>query len=208
MKPLHALLSPAWPGIDSDSTSPVLLLLHGYGSNEHDLAGLVPMLPRGVEWASLRGPMDMGGGAAAWFPLGPDGRTDQTSIEAAAAALWEWVDAHIPSGAPVLPLGFSQGGLMALQMLRTRPERVAATVVLGGFLTAVDYPTDDALRASRPPVFWGRGTADTAIWPFMIERMSAWLPGHSTLTERVYADLGHAVNEVEMADVREFLAGL
>ena len=33
-------------------------------------------------------------------------------------------------------VGFSQGGLMATQLLRTRPGRVAATVVLSGFVQA------------------------------------------------------------------------
>ena len=53
-------------------------------------------------------------------------------------------------------VGFSQGGLMATQLLRTRPGRVAATVVLSGFVQAAPQPADEQLAAERPAVFWGR----------------------------------------------------
>ncbi len=94
---------------------------------------------------------------------------------------------------------------MALQMLRTRPERLAATVVLSGLVSDAEQPADALIAESRPPVFWGRGEADTVIWPAMIERMTAWLPGHATLTERVYPGLAHGISEQEMRDAREFL---
>ena len=206
MSPLRAVLSPAWPGVDSDADSPVVLLLHGYGSNEHDLASLAPALPVGVAWASLRAPLDMDFGGAMWFPLDPPVEPDDIATGAATDAIWAWVDGHVAAKAPVVPLGFSQGGLMALELLRTRPERVAETVVLAGFTTNADRPADAVLTASRPPVFWGRGAADVVVWPEALERLQAWLPRHATLTERVYPGLGHGINDDEMDDVRAFLA--
>jgi phospholipase/carboxylesterase len=83
---------------------------------------------------------------------------------------------------------------------------VAATVVLSGLIARGEQPGDDAMAASRPAVFWGRGTADTMIWPEAIAWTAEWLSGHSTPTARVYAGLGHGVNEDEMRDVRAFLA--
>jgi len=116
------------------------------------------------------------------------------------------------AGAPIVPLGFSQGGLMALQLLRTRPERIAATVVLSGLIPPGEHPGDAALAgasssASRPRVFWGRGDADQVIWPAAIERLAGWLPGHAEATIRVYPSLAHSVSEDEMNDVRAFLDG-
>jgi pimeloyl-ACP methyl ester carboxylesterase len=50
-------------------------------------------------------------------------------------------DLLLRSGRPaVAAVGFSQGGLMATQLLRTRPERVAAIVVLSGFVQAAPPP--------------------------------------------------------------------
>ena len=153
--------------------------------------------------------MDFGG--ATWFPLDLPNEPEQAGIDAATDAIWAWVDANVPAGAPVIPLGFSQGGLMALQLLRTCPERIATTVVLSGLIApgagSADASSfqDDALAKSHPPVFWGRGDADQVIWSAAIERLAAWLPGHADATIRVYPGLAHSVNEDEMNDVRAFL---
>jgi phospholipase/carboxylesterase len=205
MTSLDSIVSPAWPGAASDAATPVVLLLHGYGSNEQDLPSLAPSLPAGTQWASLRAPIEMGFGGAMWFPLNPPAEPDHAAIAAATEAVWAWVHANVPAAAPVVPMGFSQGGLMALELLRTRPERVAATVVLAGFTTNATGPADAVLATARPRVFWGHGTDDWVVWPEAIERMHAWLPEHSTLTERVYAGLAHGINGPEMNDVREFL---
>jgi phospholipase/carboxylesterase len=93
---------------------------------------------------------------------------------------------------------------MATQLLRTRPERVAATVVLSGFVQPAPEPADDRLAAERPAVFWGRGTRDDRITADAVERTSQWLTAHSTLTERVYPGMAHTIGNQEIADVRAF----
>lgn len=200
------MLSSDWPTPASTSDSPVVLLLHGLGSNELDLPSLTEWLPDGMPWASLRAPIEMGLGGTTWFPLDLPNEPEQGGIDAATEDIWSWVDANIPAGTPLVPLGFSQGGLMALQLLRTHPERIAATVVLSGLIARGSQPADEALAESRPRVFWGRGDADAVIWPEAIARLAAWLPEHSTLTARVYAGLTHGVNGEEMDDVRKFLS--
>ena len=213
MGSLRSRLSPGWQGADAPgAASPVVLLLHGLGSNEDDLPSLAAWLPRGMPWASLRAPLEMDFGGATWFPLDLPNEPEQAGIDAATDAIWAWVDANVPVGAPVVPLGFSQGGLMALQLLRTRPERIAATVVLSGLVARGEQPADAALAGlpsaeSRPRVFWGRGDADQVIWPAAIERLAEWLPGHADATIRVYPGLAHSVSEQEMNDVKAFLQG-
>ncbi|WP_062464668.1 alpha/beta hydrolase [Demequina soli] len=202
MAHLRSVLSPVLP----DASSPaVAILLHGYGSHEHDLAGLARWLPAGLPWASLRAPLDTGYGGAAWFPLSPDGAMEQDAIDAAAAAVWAWVDAHLADDARIVPVGFSQGGLMALQLLRTRPERVLAPVVLAGFVPVGPQPADATLADLRPAVFWGRGDADPVIWPDAIDRTRAFLRDHADAETHVYAGLGHSITEEEMEDVGAFL---
>ena len=206
MKLLDAVLSPAWPDPSSDPAAPVVLLLHGLGSNEYDLPSLAPYLPRGLAWAALRAPLEMDHGGASWFPLASPVEPELAGVDAATDAIWAWVDASLPTTTPLVPLGFSQGGLMALQLLRTRPDRTAATVVLSGLIVDGDLPADGALVESRPPVFWGRGDADQVIWPEAIARLGIWLPEHATPTIRIYPGLAHGVNGEEMNDVKAFLA--
>lgn len=198
---LRDLRSPGWP----PNPPIVALFLHGYGADEHDLPGLAPSLGLRVPWASLRGPLGVGNGAA-WFALTTPGNPDPTVVGAATDVVWEWVDAHLGADTLIVPIGFSQGGLMATQLLRTRPERVLAPVVLAGFVLGAPQPGDDFLADNRPAVFWGRGAEDRVIAAPAVSRTDSWLPLHTSLTKRVYPGLGHGIHAAEMVDVRDFLA--
>lgn len=200
---LRDIRSPQW-----GSPNTVALVFHGYGSDEANLAGLIPALDLRLEWASLRAPVELGNGGAAWFTITTPGNPDAAPVAEATDAIWEWVDANVDPASRVIPIGFSQGGLMASQLLRTRPERVLATVILGGFVLGASQPADSFLAADRPPVFWGRGADDRVIADIAIERTAAFLPDHSTLVEKIYPGLGHGISGEEVADVREFLAGV
>ncbi|KGJ72799.1 phospholipase [Cryobacterium roopkundense] len=183
---------------------PLLLILHGYGSHEGDLFSLTPHLPLEPVIAALRAPLPAGGGWA-WFPISDPGNPDDASVEAATAAVLEWLDGLEEQPTSVGLLGFSQGGAMALQLLRQAPDRFSFAVQLSGFVPSAPNAGDAALAESRLPVFWGRGTADPIIVASAIDRTQAWLPGHSTLTERIYEGMAHSVSQTELADVVAFL---
>ncbi|KSU56459.1 alpha/beta hydrolase [Microbacterium enclense] len=185
---------------------PVLLLLHGYGSDEHDLFGLVPSLPPAFVVASVRAPLappwPMPG--ASWYPIeGLDGR-DPDAVTLAARALLSWIQDAVGE-APVGLLGFSQGGAVALQTLRAAPYAVSFAVVLAGYAAGGELPGDIVLAERRPPVFWGRGAADDVIPPALVDATAQWLPVHSELSGRVYPGLTHSISQDELDDVRAFL---
>jgi len=203
--PLLDVRSPGWDA-DATSAAAIPLLLHGFGSNERDLTSLVPALGLESPWASLRAPLQLGNGGAAWFEIVTPGNPDAEPVVEATDAIWAWVDANVDTSVPVIPIGFSQGGLMASQLLRTRPDRVLATVILGGFVLGAPQPGDDDVAASLPPVFWGRGAEDRVIGVPAIERTSAFLPQHSTLVERIYPGLAHGISQAEVVDVSAFIA--
>lgn len=189
-------------------TRAVALLLHGYGSNEADLASLAPDLPAGFAWASLRAPLTLGAGSYSWFPITTPGAPAAGPVELATAAIEEWIAQSVPTETAIVPLGFSQGGLMASQLLRSVPRRVAASVILGGFVLGHPQPGDEMLALERPPVFEGRGTLDGVITAEAVARTDAWLPSHSTVTRRRYDGLGHGISPEELADVVAFLQSL
>jgi phospholipase/carboxylesterase len=147
--PLHGELSADW----APNAPVATVFFHGYGANEVDLAPLGPMLALAMPWASLRAPLRVDPGGYAWFPLFSPTNPDPARVTDAA---WQWIDAHLTPNAKIVCVGFSQGGLMATQLLRTRPGRVAATVLLSGFIQAAPQPADERLAAERPAVFWGR----------------------------------------------------
>jgi Predicted esterase len=201
IEPEHVM----WSTPERERTGrPHLVLLHGYGSNEGDLFQLAPYLPLDLVVASPRAPLPhpMGFGFS-WFPL--DDQINGIGIDGAADALATWFE-HLRGRASWLGvLGFSQGGALALQVLRRHPELVDAVVMLASARDPEPDAGDAELELRRPPVFSGRGTADEVIPEWRFADTADWLPDHSRLTERIYEGLGHSVSEPMLEDVNAFL---
>lgn len=183
---------------------PLLVLMHGYGSHEKDLLGLVPHLPPELVTVSVQAPLPAGMGYA-WVPIVDPGRPDPAATQEAAEAVLRWLDDAVAATTPVALLGFSQGGLMVTHLMRTRPERFFAGVVLSGFIADTAVPGDERLAELAPPVFFGRGDRDPVITDEAFARTSAWLPQHTATTEVVYPGLGHGITAEEIEQVAAFL---
>jgi phospholipase/carboxylesterase len=184
--------------------SPIVVLLHGYGSNMRDLPSLMDFLP-GLPWVSLQAPLDAGNGGFAWAPIRQPGNPLASDVEPATDRIWHWIDANLPSGAPLIVIGFSQGGLMATQLLRTRPERIKATVILAGFTLNGQQPSDAWLSENKPKVIYCRGLNDQVISPDAVVRTEAWLNRCTAPVIKTYAGLGHSIDERVMEDVVDYL---
>lgn len=184
---------------------PLLVLLHGRGSNEHDLFSLAPLFSTRSVVAAVRAPLTMMPGCYSWFGEGATpGLPGRDDADRAVQALLNWLDT-LPTSADLALIGFSQGGAMAIHALRHAPERFTAAVNLAGFVISGDQPADASLETLRPPVFWGRDSADPIIPTSAISATAAWLPGHSSVTTRLYPGIGHSVSRQEIEDVNEFL---
>ena len=183
---------------------PVLLLLHGYGANERDLASLMSFLPE-MPWAALRAPLALSHDAFAWYgmtnPLNPTAE----EVLPATEAIWQWVEQNIHDDSPLVVLGFSQGGLMATQLLRTRPSRLAATVILAGFMYSGEQPADAQLKRDRPKVFYGRGAQDSMITREAVSALNTGLQSHTRAQTKNYEGLGHSIDARVMHDVATYV---
>ena len=201
----------------SGAPRPLLLMLHGYGSHELDLFGLAEYLPSDYVVASVRGLLPAGNGYA-WFPLEYDSASDTllrdaNDVNESARVLLTWLDtleAEVGPVSPIVLLGFSQGGAMGIQLLRHAPERFAAAVILASFVIPDDSPGHDerdvALAGANIPLFWGRDPHDPVIGEELISFTRRWLPEHSDLDARLYANVGHGISMEEIEDVSAFLS--
>lgn len=194
---------------------PMFLCLHGWGSNEDDLAGMMRYVAPYNDYVSLRAPLVLQEagfmpGAYSWFhDAVPSGEDLDRDAYAAATAVDRWVAAHIPAERDVVPIGFSQGGLLAVHLLRVNPERYRAAVSLSGFvapgLVPGAAPADDRLAEREIPVFFGYGERDTVIPKYELHAAAAWLEEHTWLTAKSYRPLDHAVSMDEFADLRQWM---
>jgi phospholipase/carboxylesterase len=184
---------------------PVVVLLHGYGSNERDLPGLAGHLPSANQWVSPRGPLETDFGGFAWFPLAAPGNPRIPDVEGATEQIWSWIDATLPAESPIIAIGFSQGGLMASQLLRTRPDRIAATAIFSGFVLNAPQPGDDVIHETRSAVFYSHGLDDRVIAPDAVERAVAWVGSLPNGSLHSYPGLAHSIDGRVLADLIEFL---
>lgn len=144
-------------GFDQHAAHPLFLCLHGWGSSEEDMADIMRLIAPYNDFVALRGPLTLAParegsldpGNYAWFhdalPIGDDRDYD---AYAAATAVDRWVADNIPADRDVVPLGFSQGGLVAVHLLRINPERYRAVVSLSGFNAPGQVPGTAPRRLS------------------------------------------------------------
>jgi phospholipase/carboxylesterase len=147
----------------------VLLLLHGRGTNEHDLFPLLDMLDPQARLVGItpRAPLSLPPGGSHWYVVREVGFPDPDTFFPTYSALTGWIDA-LPEalGAPARLVlgGFSQGAVMsyAAGLGAGRPSP-AALIALSGFLPAVDGLELDLASRAGLPVAIGHGTFDPVI---------------------------------------------
>lgn len=181
----------------------VVLLLHGLGSNEEDLFSLAPMLPGGVVYASLRGVLACGPGFG-WLAPPPLAEDDLGLLEESAGAVEDWMRSSVP-GRVIGAIGFSQGGVLALQLLRRCAAALDWVVVLSGAPFPADLPGDAALAARDVPALWGHGGQDPLFDDAMNHQVRDWLRVHTRLSEELSPALGHGIDELVLGAVTAFV---
>src|SRR5262249_55402228 len=187
--------------------SPLLIMLHGWGYDETHLFKMATYLPDDIVVASMRAPTAEGDGFA-WFPsaYGPIGDPLQEVANGATRAMLSWLD-NLDVYSWIGLLGYSQGGAVALQLMRHAPSRFKFAVNLAGFVVNDFQEGDDVLAAIRPPVFWARGQSDAVIPEDVILRTSKWLSTHATADVRVYPHVDHEiVRQDVLLDVADFIS--
>lgn len=199
----------AWSRPEADRAgTPLLLMLHGYGSSEVRMAELFGSMPKGFTCAAPRGPLAVGGDWG-WFLLDYFLDNDFAEVVGAASALFAWLDTENARHgfSSVSLLGFSQGMAMATTLMRLRPASFTAGVGLSGFVLHNELL--GALEPLEPqlPFYWARDTADLVINPDATSFTADWLAANTDLSEAHYSGLGHSIGPAELRDVASFLTG-
>ena len=121
---------------------PLLILLHGYGSNEQDLFSFAEELPEELLIVSLRAPYEMGYGGYAWYALNLDEENNKfsdlgqarESINKITALIDELKIKHNTAPNNTFLLGFSQGAILSYALSFNFPNKVQHVIALSGYL--------------------------------------------------------------------------
>ena len=129
------------PNTISEKTS-LLILLHGYGSNEEDLFSFATELPEDLIIVSARAPQSLGFGSYAWYSI--NFTADQGKFsdipealvarELVATFIDEIQEKYKITPAKTFLLGFSQGTILSYSVALNYPEKVQKLIALSGHI--------------------------------------------------------------------------
>ena len=209
---VHLVRQPSRP---AGGPAPLLLLLHGVGSNEQDLFGLAPHLDERLVVVSARAPLTLGPDSFGWFPVGftPQGPVhDQAAAERSRALLVGFLDelvaAYQADPGRVYVGGFSQGAIMSLAVGLTRPEKVAGVLAMSGRLlleALADRAPDEALRGL--PILLQHGVYDQILPIQHGQAARAALESLPVDIEYREYPIGHEISQQSLADAAAWVSG-
>lgn len=184
--------------------TPLLVMLHGYGTDETRMARLFDSLPPEFTCAAPRAPKVIGDDYG-WFLLDYFLTHDFADVITATNSVFAWIDSVKAQHSSVSLLGYSQGMAMASTLLRLRPEAFRSVVGLSGFVLDNELLAMSESFDTRPPFFWGRDKDDAVINDAATAHTEEWLHQHTQLTARSYPGMGHSISKAELVDVAAFL---
>lgn len=124
------------------SKPPLLIMLHGYGSNEQDLFSFAEELPDELLIISVRAPLSMGFGSYAWYTIHLDQGSDKFSDIPEAKNALKLIDAFIDEITRayevdennIFLMGFSQGAILSMAYALNHPDKIRYVTALSGYV--------------------------------------------------------------------------
>jgi phospholipase/carboxylesterase len=201
------------PKIKADK-NPLLLLLHGYGSNEEDLFSFASELPDEYYVVSARAPYDLQYGSYAWYAINFDADQNKFSDHNQAIIsrdlVANFIDellANYPIDAfNVTLIGFSQGSILSYSIALSYPEKVQKVAAMSGYLNLdiikEKYQANDF---NNLKIFASHGTADQVIPVNWARKSIPTIEGLGIeITYKEYP-IGHGVSPQNFYDLKNWL---
>ncbi|WP_067726999.1 alpha/beta hydrolase [Oceanobacillus damuensis] len=193
--------------VEEGRSYPALYLIHGMGSNEQDLLGLVQGLEESCYIFSVRGPISQPPGYA-FFTIEGFGKPHREVFDEAVTKLTDFIDYtcdSYPIDQDKLYLsGFSQGAILSMTLGVVLGSRVKGIAALSGYIPDFVKNEYDKKDVSNLSIFISHGQLDQVL-PF------EWAPANekfykeqgASVTFKQYAS-GHTVSQENYKDLREW----
>jgi len=206
---LRVLTGPSLAPLSGSATH-LVVLVHGYGSDGHDLIGLAPhwqpVMP-GAHFIAPHAPDPVPGSPGfQWFPIARiDPAEMHRGVESAGPTLDQFLDIELKrlqlAPEKLILVGFSQGAMLSLHLGLRRAVPPAAIVGLSGLLTA-----PPPARADGPPIFLAHGDADQVVPPQAMLMAAVTLGAAGRAVQwHMAPGIGHGVDPETMAQAGQFL---
>lgn len=194
--------------------APVLIMLHGYGSDENDLFSFASELPDEFFIISVRAPYPIQPFGNAWYAIHFDAAqgkwSDTDQALESRDLIANFIDEVIASY-PVNPnhvnlLGFSQGTILSMATALTYPQKIKNVVALSGYINIDLLPDEiDPKDLKELDFYCSHGSADQVIPVDWARKTPGFL--ESLEVQHVYAEfpVGHGVAPQNFFDFKKWL---
>ncbi len=199
------------PKIESQHP-PLLILIHGYGSNEQDLFSFANELPDEFLILSVQAPYEMGYGGYAWYAIDfnadDEKFSDLVQAKASIEKLVSFIDyakkKYNTNPNKTFLLGFSQGAILSYAISMNYPNKVEYVVALSGYLNE-DLLPEETHTPIDTDYYISHGTSDQVI-PIDWAKKACEYLDNLGLTYR-YSDypVGHGVSPQNFFDFKKWL---
>ena len=194
--------------------NPLLILLHGYGSNEEDLFSFAPELPDDSYVISVRAPYDLQPYGHAWYAIHFDADENKfsdnvqakQSVEIIASFIDEIVKQYPIDTENVTLIGFSQGAILSYATALTYPEKISKVVALSGYFNQEILPEIiDTKAISHLKFFVSHGSVDQVIPVDWARKAKPALENLGLEVEYQEYPVGHGVAPQNFFDFKNWL---
>lgn len=194
--------------------NPLLLLLHGYGSNEEDLFSFASELPEEYYVISARAPYDLQPYGHAWYAITFDADQNKFSDDDQAIGSRDLIARFIDELILELPIdsenvtliGFSQGTILSYAVALSYPEKIKRVVALSGYLNegilASGYESKDF---SNLKMYISHGTQDQVIPVDWARKAPEALKNLGIDVDFKEYPIGHGVSPQNFHDLKNWL---
>ncbi|KPW23442.1 Phospholipase/Carboxylesterase [Pseudomonas cannabina pv. alisalensis] len=193
---------------------PLVIFIHGYGSNAADLFGLKDQLPAAYNYLSVQAPVELQPDSYKWFTQKPgvpdyDGVTEdlKSSGKQLTAFITQATEKFHTQPGKVFLVGFSQGAMMSYEVALRQPTLVGGFAALSGrLLPVVKSEVRPANELKALKVFIGHGMQDRQVVYASGPQAEATLKSLGLMPQfHGYEGLGHNISEAEVLDLANWL---
>jgi phospholipase/carboxylesterase len=186
----------------------VLIMLHGRGGSAEDILSLSSYLD--VDDFTLLAPQATDN---TWYPysfLAPPSQNEPW-LSSALNLIIEIVDDLISKGIVtenIFFLGFSQGACLTLEFVARNANKYGGVIVFtGGLIGDRIYAENYKGDFQHTPIFIGTSNPDPHVPVQRVHESTNILKGmNASVTEKIYANMGHTINEDEIENANRVLS--
>ena len=190
--------------------NPLLLLLHGYGSNEQDLFSFASELPNDCYVVSARAPFDLQYGSYAWYAINFDADENkfsdinqaQTSRDLIAKFIDELTQNYPIDNQNITLVGFSQGCILSYAIGVSYPKKINKIVAMSGYFNekiAISNFEDNKFKSLK--IFASHGSVDQVVPVDWARKAKPTLSNLGIQIEYHEYPVGHTISQQNFIDM-------